>query len=110
MNLVDIINLAKAGYKKSDIDELLKIQLDEAESSSGSMDEEDPAEGAETELSEDHEEQPDYEKLYTDLRSEFDELKIKLEKVQQENVRKNNDDGSGTEGQLDLSEIVRAYM
>ena len=29
MKLLDIISLAKAGYKKSDIDELLKIEVDE---------------------------------------------------------------------------------
>ena len=31
MNLLDIISLAKAGYKKADIDELLAIQIDEPE-------------------------------------------------------------------------------
>lgn len=112
MNLLDIISLAKAGYKKSDIDELLKIQIDESEKtddSSTSMDEENTSEGEGVDCPEESDEKPDYEKMYKDLTTEFEKVKNDLKTVQESNRKKDNSEKE-TDPMKDLEDVFRSFM
>ena len=113
MNLLDIISLAKAGYKKADIDELLAIQIDEPEPEPqpDSTEPDIGAGGASDPSPEPSANDPDYEQLYNDLRSELDKVKNDLKVAQQRNISHDNS-GNGTEVSAwdDLADIARSYM
>ena len=113
MNLLDIISLAKAGYKKADIDELLAIQIDEPEPEPqpNSTEPDIGAKGAPDPSPEPSADDPDYEQLYNDLRSELDKVKNDLKVAQQRNVNHDNS-GNGKEVSAwdDLADIARSYM
>lgn len=113
MNLLDIISLAKAGYKKADIDELLAIQIDEPEPepAAGSTEPDIDAKGAPDPSPEPSASDPDYEQLYNDLRSELDKVKNDLKVAQQRNISQDNS-GNGKEVSAwdDLADIARSYM
>ena len=113
MNLLDIISLAKAGYKKADIDELLAIQIDEPEPEQqpDSTEPDIGAKGALDPSPEPSADDPDYEQLYNDLRSELDKVKNDLKVAQQRNVSHDNS-GNGKEVSAwdDLADIARSYM
>lgn len=113
MNLIDIISLAKAGYKKADIDELLAIQIDEPEPEPqpDSTEPDIDAKGAPDPSPESSANDPDYEQLYNDLRSELDKVKNDLKVAQQRNISHDNS-GNGKEASTwdDLADIARGYM
>ena len=112
MNLLDIISLAKAGYKKSDIDELLKIQIDESEENGGSpdsMDEENSSKGEDVDFPEESDDKPDYEKLYKDLETEFEKVKNDLRTIQESNRKKDNSD-KDADPMKDLEDVFRSFM
>lgn len=113
MNLLDIISLAKAGYKKADIDELLAIQIDEPEPEPqpDSTEPDIDAKGAPDPSPEPSANDPDYEQLYNDLRSELDKVKNDLKVAQQRNISHDNS-GNGKEISAwdDLADIARSYM
>lgn len=111
MNLIDIISLAKAGYKKADIDELLAIQIDEPEPepAAGSTEPDDGSKGEPEPSPEPSANDPDYEKLYNDLRSELDKVKNDL-KVAQDANRKKPVDPNEPDPMADLAEVFRSYM
>lgn len=113
MNLLDIISLAKAGYKKSDIDELLKIQIDESEKTddgSKSMDEENTSEGDSVDCPEESDDKkPDYEQMYKDLETEFEKVKTDL-KTLQENNRRKDVSGNETDPMKELEDVFRGFM
>lgn len=113
MNLIDIISLAKAGYKKADIDELLAIQIDEPEPEPqpDSTEPDIGAKGAPDPSPEPSADDPDYEQLYNELRSELDKVKNDLKVAQQRNVSHDNS-GNGKEVSAwdDLADIARSYM
>lgn len=113
MNLLDIISLAKAGYKKADIDELLAIQIDEPEPEPQPISTEPDigAKGAPDPSPEPSADDPDYEQLYNDLRSELDKVKNDLKVAQQRNISHDNS-GNGKEVSAwdDLADIARSYM
>lgn len=113
MNLIDIISLAKAGYKKADIDELLAIQIDEPEPEPqpDSTEPDIDAKGAPDPSPESSANDPDYEQLYNDLRSELDKVKNDLKVAQQHNISHDNS-GNGKEVSAwdDLADIARGYM
>ena len=113
MNLLDIISLAKAGYKKADIDELLAIQIDEPEPEPqpDSTEPDIGAKGAPDPSPEPSANDPDYEQLYNDLRSELDKVKNELKVAQQRNISHDNS-GNGKEVSAwdDLADIARSYM
>lgn len=89
MNLNDIIALAKSGYKKKDIDELLKLEIPtEEEETKESTPEEDDAD-SESNLNNSNDVEID-EKLKNAL-DKINELEEKLSKAQKDNVNKNND-------------------
>lgn len=76
LGITDIIALSKAGYKKKDIDQLLKAPEVEAEEVTAPVEEviEAPTEIPEVEkapeVSEVKEEEPDYKSLYESLKAE----------------------------------------
>ena len=114
MNLIDIISLAKAGYKKADIDELLAIQIDEPEPEPQTDNSTEPdigAKGAPDPSPEPSADDPDYEQLYNDLQSELDKVKNDLKVAQQRNISHDNS-GNGKEVSAwdDLADIARSYM
>ena len=113
MNLLDIISLAKAGYKKADIDELLAIQIDEPEPEPqpDSTEPDIGAKGAPDPSPEQSADAPDYEQLYNELRSELDKVKNDLKVAQQRNISHDNS-GNGKEVSAwdDLADIARSYM
>lgn len=111
MNLLDIISLAKAGYKKADIDELLAIQIDEPEPEPQpeSTEPDVGAKGAPDPSPEETANDPDYEQLYNDLRSELDKVKNDL-KVAQERNRTKPVDPANPDPMDDLADVFRSYM
>ena len=113
MNLLDIISLAKAGYKKADIDELLAIQIDEPEPkpAAGSTEPDDGSKGEPEPSPEPSANDPDYKQLYNDLRSELEKVKNDLKVAQQRNISHDNS-GNGKEVSAwdDLADIARSYM
>lgn len=119
MNLLDIISLAKAGYKKSDIEELLKIPVDDPDPDPNPADPDgstgnpaDPKGGPAPSPEDDPDDnKPDYEQLYNELRSELDKVKNDLKVAQQRNISHDNS-GNGKEVSAwdDLADIARSYM
>lgn len=115
MNLLDIISLAKAGYKKSDIDELLKIQVDEPDQGQQTPESTEPETapegGADDRSPEKANDVPDYEALYKSLQEELDKVKTDLKAAQDIN-RNSNHGASGNEPDpwKDLEDIARGYM
>lgn len=108
LNLFDIVDLAKAGYKKKDIDEILKKASEDKSDPEPAPLEQPPAENAEKdpaegkEGSEDKEDDIDYKKLYEDKCAE-------LEKAQKANTQTNlkNDTDDNTPS---IDDIVRSFM
>lgn len=111
MNLLDIISLAKAGYKKADIDELLAIPIDEPdpEPAAGSTEPDDGSKGEPEPSPEPSANDPDYEQLYNDLRSELEKVKNDL-KVAQDANRKKPVDPDHPDPMDDLADVFRSYM
>ena len=74
LGITDIIALSKAGYKKKDIDQLLKAPEVEAEEVSATVEEviETPTEAPEVETAPEapEVEEPDYKSLYESLKAE----------------------------------------
>ena len=112
MNLLDIISLAKAGYKKSDIDELLSIQIDESENrddNSTSTDEENTSKGDGVDFPEESDDAPDYEKLYNELKDELERVKIDLKTAQENNIKK--DVSTDIDDSMkNLEDVFRSFM
>ena len=111
MNLIDIISLAKAGYKKADIDELLAVPIDEPdpEPAAGSTDPDDGSKGEPEPSPEPSAKDPDYEQLYNELRSELDKVKNDL-KVAQDANRKKPVDPNEPDPMAELADVFRSYM
>ena len=111
MNLIDIISLAKAGYKKADIDELLAVPIDEPdpEPAAGSTDPDDGSKGEPEPSPEPSANDPDYEQLYNELRSELDKVKNDL-KVAQDANRKKPVDPNEPDPMAELADVFRSYM
>lgn len=111
MNLIDIIALAKAGYKKADIDELLAVPIDEPdpEPAAGSTEPDDGSKGEPEPSPEPSANDPDYEQLYNELRSELDKVKNDL-KVAQDANRKKPVDPNEPDPMAELADVFRSYM
>lgn len=110
MNLTDIIALAKQGYKPSDIKELLSLAAtDSAEKEDPGPDQSVPAEQApgdseESEEVQDKQEEnpadPDYKKLYEDLKKE----------TQRKNVRENSQQQEEKTLDEKMADLIRSIM
>lgn len=111
MNLLDIISLAKAGYKKSDIDELLAIQVDEPEQQPqpDSTDINPAPEGGSGASPEQPDDKPDYEQLYKEILEQVNILKEDL-KVAQEQNRRTDISKDKPDPMDDLADVFRSYM
>lgn len=111
MNLLDIISLAKAGYKKADIDELLAIQIDEPEPEPQPVSTEPDigAKGAPDPSPEPSANDPDYEALYKEVLEQLNILKEDL-KVAQEHNRRSDNSGNDPDPMDDLADVFRSYM
>ena len=114
MKLTDVIALAKAGYKKADIDELLTVQVDEPDDDKAApaSTEAEPAPEGGAEISpETSSNVPDYEALYNEVMKDLEKTRNDL-KVAQDQNRHANNSGSGNEPDpwKDLEEIARGYM
>ena len=117
MNLLDIISLAKAGYKKSDIEELLKIPVDDPDPDPNPADPDgstgnpaDPKGGAATSPEDDPDDnKPDFEKLYNDIQKELEKVKNDL-KVAQDANRKLPVDPNDPDPMAELADVFRSYM
>lgn len=112
MNLLDIISLAKAGYKKADIDELLAIQIDEPEPEPQPDNSTEPdigAKGAPDPSPEPSADDPDYEKLYKEVLEQLNILKEDLKVAQEQNRRADNS-GNDPDPMDDLADVFRSYM
>lgn len=120
MNLTDIIALAKAGYKPSDVKELMSLTSSKEESP---KDDEAKNQDKKTEQHEDGKEQPDEApKKSTDdsstdasaidgYKRKIEELEEKLQKLQSENVHKdNNEEDNGKSDEDIINDITRAFM
>ena len=124
MNLTDIINLTKAGYKKRDIDELIKAELTPAD-----PDPEDkkadpdpkPDPDAESGQKDDRQADPDQDdqgindeiqKQLNDAQAKIAALEEKLKKAQAANINKNIDNGvdEAAARQKRLEDRVRSMM
>ena len=113
MKLTDVIALAKAGYKKADIDELLKVPVDEQEPEAEDPESTDAETGPEEEAGEESPEESEtdpvaYKQLYEDLKKDHDTLQKELKKAQKTNIKKDSSGGEST--QSDLEDVFRAYM
>ena len=113
MKLTDIIALAKAGYKKDDIDELLQVPIDEPEPISAAPDSTEPESGPEGGPEPSPEkpspDQPDYEQLYKAVLGQIDTLKNDL-KIAQETIKRQNNDPGQPDPLDDLADVFRSYM
>ena len=110
MKLTDIIALAKAGYKKEDVDELIKIELpqDPEEDPEKSTEPNTGSEG-DPEPSPEDPQEPDFEVKYKELVTEFEKLKDDLKKAQEKNI-KTPSDPLPDDSMKELEDIFRAYM
>ncbi len=124
MNLVDIIALAKAGYKKADIKELMELDIpdqkvetvetstvdnkanflstDEASAVVG----EEPKAAAED--SQDKEE-IDYKKLYEESQAKLAKVTNDLKAAQKQNVRQPIEDNNVTDDDL-INDLANAFI
>lgn len=81
MTLSEIIILAKQGYKKKDIDELLKLDTEPEKTEEVKESKEEPEEtDPETKT-----DKPDYEFLFNELSKKYDETAEALKKAQSAN-------------------------
>ena len=114
MKLTDIIALAKAGYKKDDIDELLQVPIDEPEPIPAAPDSTEPESGPEGGPEPSPEkpspDQPDYEQLYKDMQKELEQVKNSLKVAQEMNRNASAGGNPPSDPWKDLEDIARSYM
>lgn len=107
MKLEDIIALAKQGYKKKDIEELINMAEKETEVEEKSnvpevQDEQDAEPEKGHEEPETVPDEPDYKKLY-------EESQIQIKALQQKNITKNISANEPSNDEI-LQDIVRSFM
>ena len=114
MKLTDIIALARAGYKKEDIDVLLEVQVDEPDPEPAEPNSTEPEagpEGGPVPFPEKPEEPaPDYEQLYKDMQKELEQVKNDLKVAQASNRNAASGGEQPSDPWNDLEEIARGYM
>lgn len=112
MKLTDIIALARAGYKKEDIDELLQVPVDEPEPIPAAPASTEPnagPEGGPDPSPEPLPSGPDYEQLYKEVLGQIDTLKNDL-KIAQDTIKRQNNDPGHPDPLDDLADVFRSYM
>ena len=112
MKLTDVVALAKAGYRKADIDELLAVQVDEPDPIPAEPESTEPEAGSggdpvqSPEISADD---PDYEQLYKDVLGQIETLKSDLKAAQAKNIKQSIPDQE-SDPLDDLADVFRSYM
>ena len=110
MKLTDIIALAKAGYRKDDIDVMLQVPVDEPEPLMPSPDSTEPENGSkgDPEPSPEDPQEPDFEVKYKELVTEFEKLKEDLKVAQEKNLKQPSP--AEPDDVKEWEDIFRAYM
>ena len=119
MNISDIVALAKAGYKPSDVKDLINL----ASSKEEPRQDEEKDQDKKSEQHDDGKEQPkEAPKKSTDdspkeanaideYKKEIEDLKSQLQKLQSDNVHKDNKDKDNEKSDEDiLTDITRSFM
>ena len=117
MKILDAIALAKAGYKKADIDKMLADDNQEPEKQpepeptpepddsthdDDSLDLPDAGESGEGGT------EPDYKSLYEETQKDIKSLRDQIKKLQQDKINKDNSNNNKPE--TSLEDVFRAYM
>ena len=113
MKLTDIIALARAGYKKEDIDNLLEVPVDEPDPEPAGPDSTEPEAGPEGDpapFPEKPEPALDYEQLYKDMQKELNQVKNDLKVAQEMNRNASAGGNPPSDPWKDLEDIARSYM
>ena len=118
LKLTDIIDLAKQGYKVSDIKELLALEIPDGkdpgtEDGERKTKETKPPKEEPEEPKKDQTDNVDYKKMYEDLKQQQDDLAKKLEEAQKLNTSKDlsGKDNPEEKSDLDLvNELARSFM
>ena len=109
IGLGDTLQLLKAGYKKKDIEALAEIDDQQQEEKPAEDPVPTPAPAAETPK----QEEPDYKKMYEDLKKKNEETQAKITKLQQDNIHKDSApdlEEQKKEEQDALLNMVRSFM
>lgn len=118
MKITDAIALAKAGYKKADIEEMLSSK-DNADQPDQVPDQTlDPGESTVDDITTDdleddksrEEQDIDYKKMYEETQKELENMRDQIKKLQEDNRHRNNDDKTQNDTDARLYDIFRAYM
>lgn len=113
MNLKDLITLAKQGYSLADIKELVQLADDKEQSETIQEEVKDTelkgAEADEPEKAQKPDSEPEGGDDVIDYKKLYEEQKTQLEKLQNDNIRKDN---SGKEEDFNtvFEDIVRGFM
>ena len=116
LNIMDIVALAKQGYKPSDVKELIEL-------ASSKEDEPETEENIQTEKTEEHEagkEQPEEapkkvtedseEAGVIDYKKKVEELEAKISKLQADNVHKDTSDRVDKSDEDIVNEVTKMFM
>lgn len=112
LGILDIVALAKAGYKASEVKELMSMDIQETAPVDGGADnpadkdKQPPAENSAKETEKDKEGDPE-EENNIDYKSLYEEKCKELEKAQNANVHQNQPE---IKPQKTLDDIVRSFM
>lgn len=115
MKILDAIALAKAGYKKADIDKMLSDDQEpenqpepdpEPEDSNHDDDSQDVPEAGES--GEDDDQEPDYKSLYEQTQKDIKNLRDQIKKLQKDKINKDNSNNDKPD--TSLEDVFRAYM
>ena len=107
MTIADRLTLAKAGYKKKEIEELLKLEESNEEPNEEPNEDvsEEPNDDVDEEPNDDVNEEPnddvDYKALSEKLRDELTKANEKIKRIQLDNTRKDNTSNETHESVLD---------
>ena len=108
MHINERIALARAGYKKKEIEALIEEELKELESSEDTTEEETIEESNEEETIEESEDTTDYKELSESLAIKLKEAEEKIKKIQEKNV--NTDNSGGADFNKALADAVNALI
>lgn len=112
VGLKETLSLLAAGYKKKDIEALAEIDDQQEETSAADpapAPAPDPAPVEETPK----QEEPDYKKMYEDLKKKNDETQAKITKLQQDNIHQDSTPATEEDKKAEqdgLLNMVRSFM
>ena len=118
INITDIVALAKAGYKPSEVKELLSLASTQEDKPNEGEQKGQDQEGSNESKGSDQPEDKDQKSTVTPSESEailsykkkVEELEEKIQKLQQDNVHQNNEDDNTPSDEETVNEITRMFM